>query len=102
MGAEAVALALAGSRLGWRVKRRLQSTNNEGADWLMHDGTGGTWIVEVSGLDDGPLIPRLRQKQAQARESIYADVWPCPGLMDRLVMLPEQRYVDENLRSRLG
>lgn len=29
-------------------------------------------------------------------------LWPCPGLVDRLVMLPEQRCVDGNLLSRLG
>ena len=53
-GAEAIALALACSRGGWRVQRRLQSRMAEGADWLLRDATtGATLLLEVAGTDEG-------------------------------------------------
>ena len=65
-GAEALALALAGRRCGWRVKRRLQSRLSEGADWLMASDAGDV-IVEVGGTDDGDLETLSRRKVSQAQ-----------------------------------
>lgn len=65
-GAEALALALAGRRCGWSVKRRLQSRLSEGADWLMVSGASEV-IVEVGGTDDGDLEVLYRRKVSQAQ-----------------------------------
>lgn len=65
-GAEALALALAWRRCGWRVRRRLQASLAEGADWLMASGKQRV-LLEVSGTDAGDLGDRYRVKVLQAR-----------------------------------
>lgn len=70
-GAEALALALAGRRCGWRVRRRLQSRSSEGADWLMASDAGEV-IVEVGGTDAGDLETLYRRKVSQAERA----PWP--------------------------
>ena len=69
-GAEAIALALAGRRCGWSVKRRLQSRLSEGADWLMVSGACKV-IVEVGGTDDGDLDGLYRRKIKQAQQASW-------------------------------
>jgi hypothetical protein len=69
-GAEALALALAGRRCGWSVRRRLQSRLSEGADWLMATGNGNV-IVEVGGTDDGDLEALSRRKVSQAQRASW-------------------------------
>jgi hypothetical protein len=70
-GAEALGLALAGRRCGWRVKRRLQSRLSEGVDWLMVRGTRHV-VVEVGGTDEGDLEVLYKRKVSQAQ----AASWP--------------------------
>ena len=70
-GAEAVALAYAGSSAGWVVKRRLQPW--ERADWLLHN-QGGWLALEVSGTAEGDPAIRLKEKTQQvARCSLPAE-----------------------------
>ncbi|WP_434041898.1 MULTISPECIES: hypothetical protein [Sorangium] len=70
-GAEALGLALAGRRCGWRVKRRLQSRLSEGVDWLMVEGTRQV-VVEMGGTDEGDLEALYKRKVSQAQ----AAPWP--------------------------
>ncbi|MEO8903416.1 MAG: hypothetical protein ABI488_14485 [Polyangiaceae bacterium] len=72
-GAEAIALALAGSFCSWRVKRRLQSRLAEGADWLLFDPrTDSTIVLEVGGTDEQDLAALLERKISQARRSPFS------------------------------
>ncbi len=72
-GAEALALALVCSSGGWRVKRRLQSVDGEGADWLLVKGKE-TLLLEVGGTDEARgLGELLREKLDQARASPLAN-----------------------------
>jgi hypothetical protein len=63
-GAECIALALVGRFRRWRIVRRLQP--GESADWLLADEAGQRIVLEISGTDDGPFEPRVRQKRGQA------------------------------------
>jgi hypothetical protein len=73
-GAEAIALALAGVRCSWRVRRRLQSTLAERADWLLVDpATGAKILLEVAGTDAGDLGALLKKKIIQARSSPFSE-----------------------------
>jgi hypothetical protein len=69
-GAEILALALAGQRCGWTVKRRLQSSRREGADWLMTSGTDAI-ILEVGGTDNDDLNARHGRKITQAQKASW-------------------------------
>ncbi len=72
-GAEAIALAVACTRGGWRVERRLQSRLAEGADWLLGSVVSGAKLVlEVSGTDEGDIAALLARKLTQARGSPFA------------------------------
>lgn len=72
-GAEAIALALCGSKSSWRVIRRMQSRKAEGADWLLLDPSSGTKVVlEVGGTDEGDLDSLLQRKIKQAKASPFA------------------------------
>lgn len=68
-GAMGIALAVAHRQRGWRVIRRLQSTQSEGADWLFAD-PGMLFVLEVKGTDHGALPLAEAWRQAQA--SIWA------------------------------
>jgi len=73
-GAEAIALALANHGKGWRVRRRLQSSAKDGADWLLTDSANNTRVIlEVSGTDEGSLGSALKAKIRQAQDSVWAD-----------------------------
>lgn len=51
--------------LGRRAQvRRLQP--GESADWLLENDAGERIVLEISGTDDGPFYPRVRQKRGQA------------------------------------
>lgn len=63
-GAECIALALVGRFRQWRIVRRLQP--GESADWLLENDAGELIVLEISGTDDGPFNPRVRQKRGQA------------------------------------
>jgi hypothetical protein len=67
-GAECVALTILGHHRGhWRLVRRLQPRRKERADWLLEDTASGQEIVlEISGTDEGPFEPRVREKRSQA------------------------------------
>lgn len=80
-GAEIIALALAGQRCGWTVKRRLQSTRAEGADWLMKSGADKV-ILEVGGTDKADLKARYGQKITQAQTAS----WPKGTLLAACVV----------------
>jgi hypothetical protein len=65
-GAEAVALAIAGKHLGFRVVRRMQ--REESADWLLEGPQARSLeALEVSGVDRGPTARRLNEKRRQVR-----------------------------------
>lgn len=73
-GAEAVALAVAHQHRGWRVIRRMQ--RKEHADWLLEQpGNGRRKVValEVSGIEQGNLSGRLREKLRQVAKSAGVD-----------------------------
>ena len=73
-GAEALALALAHRHGTWRVVRRMQ--REEHADWLLVDAQdGGRQLIalEVSGVDNGSIAPRLAEKLAQVAKSTDVD-----------------------------
>jgi hypothetical protein len=73
-GAEALALAVAGSKCSWRVVRRLQSRLAEGADWLLVDpATKRKVVLEVGGTDEGDLDPLLARKLKQAKHSPFSE-----------------------------
>ena len=73
-GAEAVILTLVGLARGWRVSRRLQQ--GESADWLMTDeGTALEIALEVSGVSDGPITKRLREKLVQVSKTDADERW---------------------------
>jgi hypothetical protein len=73
-GAEAIALALAGSMCAWRVIRRLQSRLSEGADWLLsNERNGASLVLEVGGTDQGELKALLARKIDQARRSPFSE-----------------------------
>jgi hypothetical protein len=72
-GAEAIGLALAGSKCMWRIKRRLQARLAEGADWLMsNQATGSTMVLEIGGTDEQDLEALLARKIEQARRSPFS------------------------------
>jgi hypothetical protein len=57
----------------WRLVRRLQSEDGEGADWLVVDPQSGEeFLLEVSGTDEGPFERRVREKRAQASQAALA------------------------------
>ena len=70
-GAEGIALAVVGSRLRWRVLRRLQ--REEHADWLLEDPNRDLIAFEVSGLDRGNISQRVSQKRRQVRDAEDVD-----------------------------
>ncbi len=73
-GAEAIALAVAHKRKAWRVVRRMQ--REEYADWLLeHQADGLRTLVafEVSGVDTGRIVDRMKQKMAQVAKSQDVD-----------------------------
>lgn len=73
-GAEGITLVIAHRDRGWRVVRRMQ--REERADWLLEQvDEGGRQIValEVSGVDKGGIVARVRQKLAQVAESTDVD-----------------------------
>lgn len=71
-GAEGLALALVCSSGGWRVVRRLQSVDQERADWLLSNGRESL-LLEVGGTDRQPLATLLKTKLEEARSSPLAD-----------------------------
>ena len=73
-GAEAIALAVAHTTRTWRVVRRMQ--REESADWLLeheHKGVRKLVAFEVSGVDQGSIAGRLREKMAQVAKSTNVD-----------------------------
>jgi len=64
-GAMGITLAVANRDHRWRAVRRLQSTVGEGADWLMKNEAGATFILEVKGTDEGPLPLPGAMRQAR-------------------------------------
>jgi hypothetical protein len=69
-GAEAVALAVAHKTSAWRVVRRMQ--REEHADWLLEhhvDGLRSLVAFEVSGVAQGSIVERMREKLAQVAKS---------------------------------
>lgn len=80
-GAEAIALAVAHTTKTWRVVRRMQ--REERADWLFeHDSDGRRKLVafEVSGIDRGSIVVRMREKLAQVAKSSDVD-HRCAGVV---------------------
>lgn len=80
-GAEAIALAVAHKTKTWRVVRRMQ--REERADWLLeHDSDGRRKLVafEVSGIDRGSIVVRMREKLAQVAKSTDVD-HRCAGVV---------------------
>jgi hypothetical protein len=80
-GAEAIALAVAHRTTAWRVVRRMQ--REERADWLLeHDSDGKRKLVafEVSGVDRGSIVVRMREKSAQVAKSSDVD-YRCAGVV---------------------
>ena len=70
-GAEAIALAVAHGKRGWRVVRRLQP--GEHADWLLEQSNGRSRrlvALEVSGVDRGAIGARLGEKLAQVAQCV--------------------------------
>jgi hypothetical protein len=73
-GAEAIALAVAHKTRAWRVVRRIQ--REEHADWLLeHQDNGVRKLVafEVSGIDKGSIVVRMREKLTQVAKSPDVD-----------------------------
>jgi hypothetical protein len=73
-GAEAIALAVAHQAKTWRVVRRMQ--REEHADWLLeHTEYRARKLVafEVSGVDQGSIVPRMREKLIQVAKSRDVD-----------------------------
>jgi hypothetical protein len=68
--AEAVSLALVSVGRGWVVQRRL--ARGEAADWLLADPEDGLIALEVSGIDNGAITTRLREKLRQAARATAA------------------------------
>ena len=70
-GAEAIAFGIVGHhRPRWRLVRRLQSRQGEGADWLFAvDPSGDRVVLEISGTDAGSVGGRETLKRAQAASS---------------------------------
>lgn len=80
-GAEAIALAVAHKTKTWRVVRRMQ--REEHADWLLeHDSDGKRKLVafEVSGVDQGSIMVRMREKLAQVAKNSDVD-HRCAGVV---------------------
>jgi hypothetical protein len=80
-GAEAIALAVAHKTKAWRVVRRMQ--REERADWLLeHDSDGKRRLIafEVSGVDRGSVLVRMREKLAQVAKSSDVD-HQCAGVV---------------------
>lgn len=80
-GAEAIALAVAHKSKTWRVVRRMQ--REERADWLLeHESDGKRKLVafEVSGVDRGSIVVRMREKLAQVAQSSDVD-HRCAGVV---------------------
>lgn len=80
-GAEAIALAVAHETKTWCVVRRMQ--REERADWLLeHDSDGKRKLVafEVSGVDRGSIVVRMREKLAQVAQSSDVD-HRCAGVV---------------------
>lgn len=80
-GAEAIALAVAHETNTWRVVRRMQ--REERADWLLeHESDGKRKLVafEVSGVDRGSIVLRMREKLAQVAQSSDVD-HRCAGVV---------------------
>jgi hypothetical protein len=68
--AEAISLALVHVAHGWVVRRRL--ARGEAADWLLDDPEQGLVALEVSGIDEGVIVHRLRDKLLQASRATAA------------------------------
>ena len=80
-GAEAIALAVAHKTRAWRVVRRMQ--REEHADWLLeHRDNGMRKLVafEVSGIDRGSIVVRMREKLTQVAKSSDVDQ-RCAGIV---------------------
>ena len=80
-GAEAIALAVAHKTSAWRVVRRMQ--REEYADWLLEHQAGGTRKLvafEVSGVDKGSIVSRMKEKLAQVAKSRDVD-HRCAGVV---------------------
>jgi hypothetical protein len=73
--AEAITLALVYSAYGWVVRRRMQ--RGESADWLMVDPGGRGIALEISGMDSGDHVRRLREKLAQVHTARFASRAAC-------------------------
>jgi hypothetical protein len=80
-GAEAIALAVAHKTSAWRVVRRMQ--REEHADWLLEhqaDGVRRLVAFEVSGVDKGSIVDRMKGKLAQVAKSRDVDQ-RCAGVV---------------------
>lgn len=80
-GAEAIALAVAHKARAWRVVRRMQ--REEHADWLLEhqaDGVRRLVAFEVSGVNKGSIVDRMKEKLAQVAKSRDVDQ-RCAGVV---------------------
>jgi hypothetical protein len=80
-GAEAIALAVAYKTKTWRVVRRMQ--REERADWLLEheiDGKRKLVAFEVSGVDRGSIVERMKEKLAQVAKSLDVE-HRCAGVV---------------------
>jgi len=90
-GAMGIALAVANRDHRWRLVRRLQSTVGEGADWLMKNEAGASFILEVKGTDEASPSPGSDGRQTdEAPASCVRQRRPDWRAMDPLGALSAQ------------